>query len=200
MKRNFILKIAVLLLFCCLQLISYAQGKVVTGTVTDPGAIGMPGVSIGIKGTTKGTVTDMDGKYSLQVPDDKSILVFSFIGYTSKEMTVSGQSVIDVTLSEDVMKLDEVVVTGYGVSKKSDLTGSLTTLKEGDLNKGVVSSAEQLLQGKVSGVQTTSNNGEPGSGSLIRVRGVSTIMGGVTTHCAQIIAARCCIRHRWNRN
>ncbi len=179
MKRNLFFKIAVLLLFCNLQLSTYAQGKEVTGTVTDPGNAPLPGVSIGIKGTTKGTVTNIDGNFSLQVPDENSVLIFSFIGYANKEIAVAGQTVINVSMSEDVMKLDEVVVTGYGVSKKKDLTGSLTSIKESDFKTGVISSPEQLLQGKVAGVQTTSNNGEPGSGSVVRVRGASTIMSGI---------------------
>jgi len=178
MKRNILIKIAVFLLFCCVQLTTYAQGKTITGIVTDASNLGMPGVSVGIKGTTKGTVTDIDGKFSLPISDENAVLIFSFIGFTSKEVPLAGQTVLTVTMSEDVMRLDEVVVTGYGVSKKSDLTGSLTSLKEGDFKSGISASPEQMLQGKVSGVQTISNNGEPGAGSQIRVRGVSTIMGG----------------------
>jgi TonB-dependent starch-binding outer membrane protein SusC len=175
MKRIPIGRIVIILLFCCLQLAVNAQGREVAGTVKDAEGIPMPGVSIQIKGTTQGTLTNVDGVYNLKVPDENTILVFSFVGYTASEITVGSQTAIDVNMKEDIMQLDEVVVTGYGVSKKSDLTGSLASVKEEDFNKGGMGSPEQLIQGRVTGVQITANSGAPGSGSQIRVRGAGSI-------------------------
>ncbi|MBP1670225.1 MAG: TonB-linked outer membrane protein, SusC/RagA family [Bacteroidetes bacterium] len=171
-------KIAILLLFCLLQVVAYAQEKTVTGRVTSADGEGLPGATVAIKGTTSGTIADFDGNFTIKVPDENAILVFTYVGCTSKEQAVSGVSTIDVTLEEDLMKLEEVVVVGYGVSKKSDLTGSVSTLKEDDFNQISAATPEQLVQGRIAGVQITQNNGEPGSGSQIRIRGASTIRAG----------------------
>jgi TonB-linked SusC/RagA family outer membrane protein len=177
MKRNPIYKMVTILLFCILQLAVYSQGREISGTVKDADGNPMPGVSILVKGTVQGTTTSVDGKYTINIKDEKAILVFSFIGSAATEVPVANQTVIDVILKEDIMQLDEIVVTGYGVSKKSDLTGSLATVKEENFNKGSTST-EQLIQGRVTGVQITSNNGAPGAGSQIKVRGASSVLGG----------------------
>jgi TonB-linked SusC/RagA family outer membrane protein len=178
MKNNPIYKMAIILLLCILQTAVNGQGREVTGTVLDTEGNPMPGVSIMVKGSSQGAITGIDGNFALNVPNDSAVLVFNFIGYVSSELSVGGQSVIEIVLKEDVMQLDEIVVTGYGTSKKSDLTGSLTSLKEDDFNKGSVTTPEQMMQGRIAGVQITSNNGEPGSGSQIRVRGLSTFRSG----------------------
>ena len=170
MKRTLIYKTVTILLFCILQLAVFAQGSTISGTVKDAAGNPMPGVSILIKGSIQGTTTSIDGKFTISAKDENSILVFSFIGYANTEVPVGTQTVIDVVLKENITQLDEIVVTGYGVSKKSDLTGSITSLKDGNFNKGAVTSPEQMMQGRVAGVQITSNNGEPGAGSQIRVR------------------------------
>ncbi|MBN1598586.1 MAG: TonB-dependent receptor [Bacteroidales bacterium] len=174
MKRIIIGKVMALLLLCFMQLNVFAQGRGITGTVIDSDGEPLPGVSIIVKGTTQGTTTSIEGTYSLEVPDD-AVLVFSFIGFTPKEITVGDQSTIDVTLLEDIMELDEIVVVGYGTTKKSDLTGAMASLKEEDFNSRVGATPEQLIQGRVAGVHITSNNGEPGAGTQIRIRGTSTI-------------------------
>src|SRR4030042_3334502 len=125
-------KIVILLLFCFLQVVAFAQEKTVTGRVTSADGEGLPGATVAIKGTTSGTVADFDGNYTITVPNDNAILVFSYVGCTSKEQSVSGVSTISVTLEEDLMHLEEVVVMGYGVAKKSDLTGSMASLKADD--------------------------------------------------------------------
>lgn len=176
-KRK-ISKIAFSLLFCLLQLAVFAQEKTITGLVTSTTGEELPGASIVVKGTTTGTTTDVFGNYTLTVPDDNVILVFSYIGFISKEMPVAGMTTINMTLEEDLMKLEEVVVVGYGVSKKSDLTGAVSSLKEEDFNQISAATPEQLIQGRIPGVQITQNNGEPGSGSQIRIRGASTIRSG----------------------
>jgi TonB-linked SusC/RagA family outer membrane protein len=168
-------KIVILLLFCFLQVVAYAQEKTVTGRVTSTDGEGLIGATIAIKGTTSGTVADFDGNFSINVPNENAILVFSFVGYTTKEQSVSGLSAINITLEEDLMKLDEVVVMGYGVAKKSDLTGSMASLKADDFNVGIGSSPEQLMQGRIAGVQITSNNGEPGAGVRVQIRGANSI-------------------------
>ncbi len=164
--------ITLFLLLCSFSLLKAQQMKV-SGTVKDESGSGIPGANILIKGTTQGTITDLDGNYSLQVPASDT-LVFSFIGYTTQRIPVNGQSVINVVLKETVSKLDEVVVVGYGTVKKSDLTGSVSSVKGTDLTKITSSSPEQSLQGKVAGVQVTSTSGAPGASPVVRIRGVGT--------------------------
>jgi len=171
-------KTVLILLFCFLQLAAFTQEKTITGLVTSATGEELPGASIVVKGTTNGTTTDVFGNYTLTVPDENVVLVFSFIGYLSKEQPIAGMTTINMSLEEDVMKLEEVVVVGYGVSKKSDLTGAVSSVKEEDFNKISAATPEQLIQGRIPGVQITQNNGEPGSASQIRIRGASTIRSG----------------------
>src|SRR5690606_11344451 len=135
---------------------------------------GLPGVSILEKGTTNGTVTDAEGNYSISVPEN-AVLVFSFVGYASQEVSVEGRSTIDVSMETDVMALGEVVVIGYGQQEKKDVTGSVLAFSTKDFNKGVITSPQELLVGKVAGVQITTNSGAPGAGSTIRIRGGSSL-------------------------
>jgi iron complex outermembrane receptor protein len=153
-----------------------AQEVTVTGKVTDANdGSPIPGANVIVDGTKSGTVTSVDGSYSIKVSSPSSTLVFSFIGYKSKKVTVGESTQIDVQLEVDVTNLDEVVITGYGTSKKKDITGAIASLHGDDLNKPGATTPEQLLQGKIAGVQIISNNGEPGAGSQIKVRGASTI-------------------------
>ena len=147
----------------------------VTGKVTsasDP--LGIPGVNIMVKGTTNGTVSDVDGVYSIDVPNDQAILVFSSIGYTTQEVPVNGRSVIDLVLSEDVQNLDEVVVIGYGMVKKGDLTGSMTAIDSEVINVQSNSTVTRALEGLVPGLQIASIDGQPGVDTGIRVRGAGS--------------------------
>jgi TonB-linked SusC/RagA family outer membrane protein len=151
----------------------------VTGVVIDEDTNEpLPGVNIYIKGTTIGTITDASGKYEIEVPNENAILAFKYIGYQTQEIPVAGNAEINVNLGFEAEYLDEIVVIGYGIVKKIDLTGSLATLKEEDFNRGLVSTPEQMIQGKVAGVKITSNNGEPGAGSNIQIRGMSSISTG----------------------
>jgi iron complex outermembrane receptor protein len=131
-------------------------------------------VTIQVKGQTKGTQTTGDGKYQINVADN-TVLVFSFIGKATKEVTVGSQTVIDVSLEDDIKTLGEVVVIGYGSQKKKDLTGSVAAINSEDFNKGNIASPDQLVVGKVAGVQITSNGGAPGAGSTIRIRGGASL-------------------------
>lgn len=147
----------------------------ITGTVKDEQGSPLPGVHIKVQGSTLGTVTDINGQYSLNLPNDKSPLEFSFIGYISQVVSASGKSVLTVRLQPDTKKLDEVIVVGYGTQKKKDLTGSIANVSSKDFNKGLMSSPEQLINGKVAGVQIMSNSGSPTSGSTVRIRGGASL-------------------------
>lgn len=150
------------------------QGKV---TVDDSNE-GLPGVNVFLKGTDNGTITDIDGNYQITVPDESAILVFSFIGYVSQEVAVGSQRTINVIMAEDAQALDEVVVIGYGTQRKSDITGAVTGLNADQFNKGALTSTDQLLQGKVAGVNVVQNSGEPGGGFSINIRGSGSINAG----------------------
>jgi TonB-linked SusC/RagA family outer membrane protein len=138
---------------------------------------GIPGVTVMVKGTNVGTITDLDGNYSLTIPEGGRILVFSFIGMTTQEVPIDNQSVINVSLSENVVAVEEVVVIGYGTVKKSDLTGSVAVVSVKELTRNPSSSASQALQGKAPGVLVI-QNGSPGGSATIRVRGVGSINKG----------------------
>ncbi len=153
------------------------QQQEVSGTVTDETNAPLPGVTVFAKGTTQGTITDVDGKYSITVPAEATTLVFSFIGMVTQEVEIGGQSEINVTMAQDVIGIEEVVAIGYGVTKKSDLTGSVASVKGDDLENIPASRVDQALQGRAAGVQVTQTNGAPGSGSTIRIRGGNSIQG-----------------------
>lgn len=146
----------------------------VRGTVLDQTGNPIPGVTVSVQGTTIGTASDLDGNYTLSVPEESS-LVFSFIGFVTQNIPVGDRSVVDVTLIEDVQSLDEVVVVGYGTQKKRDVTGSVVSVNSKDFVKGVVTDALQLLTGKASGVNISQANAEPGGSLNIRVRGAGSI-------------------------
>lgn len=157
------------LISCMLQ----AQQIRITGKVTDPAGETLPGVSIVVKGTQTGAVTDVNGTYSVTaLPDD--VLVFSFVGMRSKEVAVAGRDKINVELEPIATQLEEVVVVGYGSTKKMDLTGSVTTIKSAELANQAAANVGQALQGRVAGVQVT-QNGAPGSSPVIRIRGLGTV-------------------------
>jgi len=164
-----------LLFLSSLLFSSILLAQTVTGTVTDSNGP-LPGVTIIEKGTTKGVTTDFDGNYSIDVGAD-AVLVFSFIGYASQEMSVNGQNVINIQLAEDASELDEVVVIGYGTTTVKDATGSVASVTSEDFNKGLISSPEQLIQGKTAGVQITASSGEPGAGISLRIRGTGSVRG-----------------------
>lgn len=152
------------------------QGTPISGKVTSPDSPdGVPGVNVVIKGTNQGTVTDMDGNYTLNVPGPETILVFSSVGFISEEVTVGNRSVIDLTLDSDVTALDEIVVVGYGTQKKSDITGAVSVLEGGEISERRTSQVSQALQGAVPGVMVTRTNNAPGSSATIRLRGITTI-------------------------
>jgi TonB-linked SusC/RagA family outer membrane protein len=149
----------------------------ITGRVTGESGEGLPGVTVLVKGTTRGTTTDSEGRYQLSTPDGASTLVFSFVGYVSQELAISNRSVINVQLQPDTKSLNEVVVVGYGQVKKSDLTGAVATVPVEEIKKVAVTSLDQALQGRAAGVQITQNSGQPGGSTTIRIRGGNSIQG-----------------------
>lgn len=165
----------VVLTFLCASVAS-AQEKTVTGTVTDAqSGETLPGANVTVQGTQTGTTTNAQGEYKIEVPGPDATLVFSFIGYQSEEVEVGDQTVIDVTLQENVGQLDEVVVTGYGTQRRAEITGSVSSVDVESANVGQNSSPQDLIQGRVAGVNVVQNSGEPGAGMRIRVRGQKSI-------------------------
>lgn len=148
------------------------SGKTVKGTLIDATTKeALVGANVLIKGTTKGATADANGQYSINVSDDKAVLVFRFLGYDSQEIVVGGRSTIDVSLQSNASSLEQVVVVGYGTQKKTDVTGSVKSVSSEAFNKGIINSPEQLLQGKVAGVNVTSATGEPGDRKALRFVG-----------------------------
>jgi iron complex outermembrane receptor protein len=172
MKNFRLFLLNVILLF---PLVMFGQ-QTIKGTVTEAtGGTALPGVGILIKGTTTGTSTDFDGNYSLDKAKTGDVLVFSYVGFKTQEITVENNATINVALVESTESLDEVVIVGYGVTTVKDATGSVTSVKTKDLNRGNIVSPDQMLTGKLAGVQVTSGGGAPGSGSTIRIRGGASL-------------------------
>ncbi len=156
--------------------LSFAQsGITVAGKVTDTFGEPLPGVSVVIKGTTKGTITDVQGQYSLKVSADREVLVFSFIGFKKYERQVGSNRIIDLVMEDEITDLDEVVVVGYGEMRKSDVTGAVSSVKESDEVARQYPSVDMLLQGRASGLQVTGNAGSPGSAVSVRIRGTNSL-------------------------
>ncbi|MGO4912892.1 SusC/RagA family TonB-linked outer membrane protein [Leeuwenhoekiella sp. W20_SRS_FM14] len=153
--------------------------KTITGTVTDNSGVLLPGASVQIKGTSKGVTTDFDGVFSLEASAG-DVLEVSYVGFKTSQITVGAASQYSVQLEANTSELDEVLVVGYGTQKKSDLTGSVSSVVADDFNKGVVSNPGNLLQGKVSGLNVTNTSGEPGAGQDIIIRGVGTLRSGTS--------------------
>ncbi|WP_338868735.1 TonB-dependent receptor [Spirosoma sp. SC4-14] len=152
-----------------------AFDRSIAGRVTDENNAVLPGVSIVVKGTQRGTVTDSEGRYKIDVPNSDATLVFSFVGYLPQEVRVGAQATIDISLKADSKVLDEIVVIGYGTTKKSDLTGAVASVKEAQLQERPAPSLNQALSGRMPGVQVNTNSGRPGGRTTIRIRGFSSI-------------------------
>ncbi|CDF79887.1 TonB-dependent receptor [Formosa agariphila KMM 3901] len=162
------------LLFMVLSISSMYAQQVVTGVVLDENGLGIPGANVIIRGTSNGSSTDFDGNFSLTATSE-DVLVFSFLGYVTKEITVGNQTNMQVNLESDVQSLDAVVIVGYGTQKKSDLTGSVGVVDGDDIDKYTYNDASQALQGRMAGVNVQSTGGAPGSGSIVTIRGSGTL-------------------------
>lgn len=152
----------------------FAQSITVTGTVKDATGESLIGVSVLEISTQNGTITDYDGNFTLQVAPDAKLQI-SYIGYQTQEVSVAGKTHLSITLSEDVQALEDVVIIGYGVVKKEDATGSVTAIKPDNMNKGLNTNMQEMLQGKIAGVNITTDGGTPGGGATIRIRGGSSL-------------------------
>ncbi|TPE43468.1 SusC/RagA family TonB-linked outer membrane protein [Pontibacter mangrovi] len=189
MRKHFYTALGCLTLTACVHASTYAgsasglrplpfqtaQAITLTGTVTDENGEGLPGVTVLLKGTTKGTATDASGGFTLAVPDTEGTLVFSYIGYLPQEVAINNRSNFNVTLKPDAKALEEVVVVGYGTQKKSVVTGAISSVKASDLENQQITRVEQALQGRTSGVAVGANSGAPGAASTVRVRGITTL-------------------------
>ncbi len=156
---------------------AFAQQKTITGKVTDKSGSPIPGASIVVKGTSTGTVTDGDGKYNLKAPSDAENLEFSFIGMKLATESINNRAVINVVLEDEITAVAEVVAIGYGTQTKREISGSVTNVSAKDFNKGVMSNAADLLQGKVAGLNINRGSGDVTSGPTIRLRGTSSLTG-----------------------
>ena len=172
MKKNRLIHL--LLIF---PIILFAQSKAITGTVVDENKMPLPGASILVKGLNIGSYTDFDGNFSLNVPETGEVLVVSYLGYMTKELVISKNLTFNIQLDIDTNTLDEIVVVGYGTQRKSDITGSVTSVKVDAIAVAQNSTIDALLQGRAAGVQVTQNAGSPGSGVSVKIRGASSLRG-----------------------
>ncbi len=186
MKQKFMKKCSVsglaliiALVFSSFTAINVQAQERVSGTVSDPNGLPLPGVNVVQKGTNKGAVTDFDGNFSLQLTSGAKTLVFSYLGYQTQEVSVENKSSITVTLEEDIEGLDEIVIIGFQAVKREKILGAVETIKAEEIQKAAPIDALQGIQGKLSGVQVLTNNG-PGEGFDIKIRGVSTLTAGAT--------------------
>ncbi|KAA6335843.1 TonB-dependent receptor SusC [termite gut metagenome] len=180
-RNNTLIKYACLFLFgflCSLintySVFAQAKTKTITGIVTEESNLPLIGASVSVKGTSVGTITDLDGKYSINVQENATLL-FSYIGCISQTVIVKDKTVVNVTLREDAQALDEVVVVGYGVQKRSHLTGSISKVDINGLEDIPLSRVDQALQGRIAGVQIQNTTSEVGEAPVIRVRGMGSI-------------------------
>lgn len=175
MKKNLFVFIA--MFFCLMGSFAFGQ-RAVNGKVSDGAGSGLPGVSVTVKGTTQGSVTDGNGNYSVNVASANAVLVYSYIGYIGKEVTVGNQNQINVTLSEDVANLSEVVVVGYGTQKKSQMTGAISQVSAKQITEMPLTNLGQALQGRAAGVDVSQSGSKPGSAPRILIRGRRSFNAG----------------------
>ncbi|MCU0399470.1 MAG: TonB-dependent receptor [Algoriphagus sp.] len=172
-----VLLLGLMLLFA--SAVAFAQDRVITGTVTSTeDGLGVPGATVLVKGTTIGTATDIDGKYSITVPAGNNVLVYTFVGLRTQEVNIGSRTTINVALESDVTALGEVIVTGYGTQPKREVTGAVSSVKGDAIQNLPLQSFDRALQGRAAGVQVRSSNGLPGGAVNIRIRGVGSINAG----------------------
>ncbi|HEX6427947.1 MAG TPA: TonB-dependent receptor plug domain-containing protein, partial [Niastella sp.] len=174
MKRLLI----VLFVLFSFTFVNAQQTRQITGKVSSAVNPTLEGATVQVKGTSLSTITDGAGKFSITVPSNVTTLVISYVGFQPVEVDISRITTIDVVLKEKVTDMNDVVVVGYGTSRKRDLTGSVASINTKDLDKTPVIRADQMLQGRVSGLQFTQTDGQPGSATSIRIRGTNSINSG----------------------
>jgi len=179
MKQKLVLKkIGLFILLACWGIGSFAQNRTLSGKVTEANGNTLPGVTVSAKGTTVGTITDMNGNYSLTVTPEVKIIVFSFVGMKTMEVQIGTSSSMNVVLEPDVVSVDEVVVVGYGTQKRSGISGSVATVKTKDLIARPTSDLQGMLKGRVSGLYVSLNDARPGGSSNVLLRGIKSLKGG----------------------
>jgi TonB-linked SusC/RagA family outer membrane protein len=160
------------------KLTNQQNGKTIKGKITDKNGNTLPGVTVAVKGTSTGVISDIDGNFTLSIPEGKEVVTFSFIGFITQNITVSGQSSFLIVMEPDVIGLDEVVVIGYGTSRKADLTGSVASVNAEEIQKLATPTVEEAIQGRAAGVFVTKKSGAPGEGASIYIRGPGSVNGG----------------------
>ena len=170
------LKIITIVL-CCFSLVALAQEQTVNGIIWDAAGEPIPGVNVLVKGTAKGVVSDFDGLYSIKAESGET-LVFSYVGFLTKEIALTGQTKLNVTMKPDLNQLDEVVVVGYGSLRKKDITGSVVSVKVDETFSQQIQTVDQMLKGRIAGVQMIGGDGSPNAGVSIKIRGTSSLRGG----------------------
>ncbi len=166
-------------LLCLFSTLSLQAQNTISGTVTDgENNETLPGVNVLVKGTTIGTITDVEGKYALSIPADAETLVFSSVGYTAEEVSISNRSTIDMVMIPDIQSLSEVVVVGYGAQEKKDITGAISSVSAQDINEVPVANPAQALQGRAPGVDVVNLGNRPGQGVQVRIRGRRSFIAG----------------------
>jgi TonB-dependent starch-binding outer membrane protein SusC len=159
--------------------VAFAQSRVITGTViSNEDNLGVPGATVLVKGTTIGTATDLDGKYSISVPAGSSVLVFSFVGLRPQEVNIGNRTTVDISMEPDIQALSEFVITSYGDQSKREATGAISSVKGEIFENLPVQSFDRAMQGRIAGVQVTSTSGQPGGTLNVRIRGVGSINAG----------------------
>jgi TonB-linked SusC/RagA family outer membrane protein len=173
-------KLTLLLLMCCISIYSIAQTSISGKVTSSADNSGLAGVNVSVKGVALGTATDVDGNFSITIPTNKAILIFNYLGFKEQQISVSGSTKnLKVEMSEDTQLLQavEIVATGYGTARKSDLTGAISSISSEDIKKSMSTSVEQAMQGRIAGVQVTQNTGQPGGGISVSVRGTNSLNG-----------------------
>lgn len=183
MIQSYKINIKSMLLACLVMAICFIavpiQAQTISGVVTDEdNGDRLPGVNIVVQGTNIGTATDADGNFQLDVPSLNETIVVSYVGYQTKEISINGRETLEITLLPQSVMGDELVVIGYGTQRRADVTGSISTVSSDNFNQGVVSSPEQLLQGKVPGLSVTAQGGQPGAPQTISIRGLGSLRTG----------------------
>ena len=171
MVKKFVLLLIAVLVTC---VYADAQNKQVSGIIKDAAGSSVVGATIVVKGTHVGTMSGADGKFTISVPDNGT-LVISFIGYVTEDVPVAGKTNVDVVIREDLMTMDDVIVVAYGTARKESFTGSAAVIKSDNIEKRVVSNVTKALEGQVAGLQSTSGTGQPGSSAAISIRGFGSI-------------------------
>ncbi len=179
MRTTRLNRLAIFLLFLLIVPTThlFAQIQTVKGVVTDAAGKGVPGVTVTVKGTSNATQTTGDGSYTIQVPQNAT-LVFSSVGFTSMEMQVAGRTSLNTSLASAANDLSEVVVIGYGTARRRDVTGAVASIKARDFNQGLITAPDQLLQNKVPGLEITAISGQPGAATTVKIRGNTSIRAG----------------------